>query len=412
MQPRVVAAPSAVAATGIMPRALTLAGKGGATPTATTTKSASQTAALLAQVQARIAEQKAQQQSANMLLQQAQGAQSTAPVATISTSQPFFLPSRSTDKQHATPLLAAGSAAAASDEDETAVAASGGGVGGLSAALRPGEYDPRHPNEYEQYVQVRDARRREEKEAQQARRERERERRRREDEDYDDDEQMHQQSSLPLPIAIIHSSASPPAPAAASSSSSSVLPAASSTGGGGAKLDLRVSSGEEAFARRAALSRGGPPAMAAPAPPPQPPSSSYDANKRARTDTGVAIPTAGNGTTAAAAATPVPSRVVLLLNMVGRGEVDDELEQETADECAKFGRVLKCTVFEVPLPVATAATTAASSDAEAVRIFVKFEQLSAAVQAQRELDGRPFAGRKVRATFVDESKFNRGQLAP
>lgn len=33
--------------------------------------------------------------------------------------------------------------------------------------------------------------------------------------------------------------------------------------------------------------------------------------------------------------------------MVGRGEVDDELEGETAEECAKFGPVIKCTVLEV-----------------------------------------------------------------
>ena len=34
-------------------------------------------------------------------------------------------------------------------------------------------------------------------------------------------------------------------------------------------------------------------------------------------------------------------------NMVGPGEVDDELESETADECSKYGKVLKCLIFEV-----------------------------------------------------------------
>jgi len=33
--------------------------------------------------------------------------------------------------------------------------------------------------------------------------------------------------------------------------------------------------------------------------------------------------------------------------MVGPGEVDDELESETADECSKYGKVLKCLIFEV-----------------------------------------------------------------
>jgi len=33
--------------------------------------------------------------------------------------------------------------------------------------------------------------------------------------------------------------------------------------------------------------------------------------------------------------------------MVGPGEVDDELESETADECSKYGKVIKCLIFEV-----------------------------------------------------------------
>lgn len=33
--------------------------------------------------------------------------------------------------------------------------------------------------------------------------------------------------------------------------------------------------------------------------------------------------------------------------MVGPGEVDPELESETAEECAKYGKVTKCVIFEV-----------------------------------------------------------------
>ena len=33
--------------------------------------------------------------------------------------------------------------------------------------------------------------------------------------------------------------------------------------------------------------------------------------------------------------------------MVGSGEVDDDLEPETAEECAKYGKVVKCLIFEV-----------------------------------------------------------------
>ena len=38
-------------------------------------------------------------------------------------------------------------------------------------------------------------------------------------------------------------------------------------------------------------------------------------------------------------------------NMVGPGEVDEELESETADECSKYGKVIKCLIFEVSVTV-------------------------------------------------------------
>ena len=38
-------------------------------------------------------------------------------------------------------------------------------------------------------------------------------------------------------------------------------------------------------------------------------------------------------------------------NMVGPGEVDDELEGETADECSKYGKVTKCLIFEVTVVI-------------------------------------------------------------
>ncbi len=33
--------------------------------------------------------------------------------------------------------------------------------------------------------------------------------------------------------------------------------------------------------------------------------------------------------------------------MVGPGEVDEDLEPETAEECSKYGEVDKCVIFEV-----------------------------------------------------------------
>ena len=33
--------------------------------------------------------------------------------------------------------------------------------------------------------------------------------------------------------------------------------------------------------------------------------------------------------------------------MVGPGEVDEDLEPETAEECEKYGKVARCLIFEV-----------------------------------------------------------------
>lgn len=100
-------------------------------------------------------------------------------------------------------------------------------------------------------------------------------------------------------------------------------------------------------------------------------------------------------------------RVVLLKNMVAPGEVDEYLEEETADECSKYGKVLGCRIFEVP----------SRSDfkipaSEAVRIFVQFESSDSARRAIQNLNGRFFAGRQVSATFFDEDRYVRYDFAP
>lgn len=52
-------------------------------------------------------------------------------------------------------------------------------------------------------------------------------------------------------------------------------------------------------------------------------------------------------------ATGKPSPVILLTNMVGPGEVDDMLQEETADECSKYGKVERCLIFEVRMAIFT-----------------------------------------------------------
>lgn len=97
-----------------------------------------------------------------------------------------------------------------------------------------------------------------------------------------------------------------------------------------------------------------------------------------------------------------PSKVVLLLNMVGSGDVDGELEGEIAEECAKYGEVERVAIFEA----------ANVPDQETVRIFVAFCAQESADKAKVDLDGRFFGGRTITSRFYDEAVFRDGKLAP
>ncbi|XP_076059940.1 splicing factor 45 isoform X2 [Oratosquilla oratoria] len=96
-----------------------------------------------------------------------------------------------------------------------------------------------------------------------------------------------------------------------------------------------------------------------------------------------------------------PSKVALLRNMVGPGEVDDELEPEVLDECnTKYGKVEKVVIFEIPRAVPE----------EAVRIFVEFHRVESAIKAVIDLNGRFFGGRQVRAGFYNFEDFKAYKL--
>ncbi|KAH3818748.1 splicing factor 45-like isoform X1 [Dreissena polymorpha] len=96
-----------------------------------------------------------------------------------------------------------------------------------------------------------------------------------------------------------------------------------------------------------------------------------------------------------------PTKVILLRNMVGPGEVDGDLEGETFEECGKYGKVIKCLIFEMP----------DSPDDECVRIFVEFDRIDSAIKAIIDLNGRYFGGRVVKACFYNLDKFRRLDLA-
>ena len=93
------------------------------------------------------------------------------------------------------------------------------------------------------------------------------------------------------------------------------------------------------------------------------------------------------------------SRVVVLKNMVGAEDVDDELENEITDECEKYGEVERVLIYQEK--------QGEEDDAEIlVKIFVEFVGPKGAEQAINALNGRFFAGRKVRAELYDQEAYD------
>ncbi|GMF45180.1 unnamed protein product [Phytophthora fragariaefolia] len=89
-----------------------------------------------------------------------------------------------------------------------------------------------------------------------------------------------------------------------------------------------------------------------------------------------------------------------LMNLVNRGEVDDELEDEVRGECGKFGSVKKVEIHEL---------------ADHVRVFVLFDDAAGANKAKQALHGRFFGGNQVQAHFyllreLEQQRYTSGFL--
>ncbi|CAH8358368.1 unnamed protein product [Eruca vesicaria subsp. sativa] len=257
-------------------------------------------------------------------------------------------------------------------------------VGVTSSVIE--EYDPARPNDYEEY------RREKKRKAMEAEMKRELDKRRLEEEKEREIERERERDQAPLNI-----------------------------------------SGEEAWKRRAAMSGGGGgSSRRSPSPPPETGGQMTAAERMmakmgwkqgqglGKSEQGITTPLMAKKTDRRAGVivnasekkkivksvniTGEPTRVLLLRNMVGPGEVDDELEEEVGSECGKYGTVTRVLIFEI--------TEANFPTHEAVRIFVQFSRPEETTKALVDLDGRFFGGRTVRATFYDEVKFSKNELAP
>lgn len=101
---------------------------------------------------------------------------------------------------------------------------------------------------------------------------------------------------------------------------------------------------------------------------------------------------------------PTESKVLILRNMVGPDDVDEELQEEIQEECAKFGVVEQVIIYKEQQSDA--------EDAEViVKIFVKFAQPQDVIRGRDALNARYFGGRLVQAQIYDQALFDHGDLS-
>ncbi|XP_016369877.1 poly(U)-binding-splicing factor PUF60 isoform X3 [Sinocyclocheilus rhinocerous] len=98
------------------------------------------------------------------------------------------------------------------------------------------------------------------------------------------------------------------------------------------------------------------------------------------------------------------STVMVLRNMVGPEDIDDDLEGEVTEECGKFGAVNRVIIYQEK--------QGEEEDAEViVKIFVEFSAASEMNKAIQALNKRWFGGRKVIAEVYDQERFENSDLS-
>jgi poly(U)-binding-splicing factor PUF60 len=103
----------------------------------------------------------------------------------------------------------------------------------------------------------------------------------------------------------------------------------------------------------------------------------------------------------------VGSRVLVIKNAAGAGDVDEELGPELKTECCKCGNVNDVVIWECSEDEMKTLPTF-----EHVRVFVLFDTIEEATLALEALNERFFAGRKLQVTFFKEEAFKEKRFAP
>jgi splicing factor U2AF subunit len=98
-----------------------------------------------------------------------------------------------------------------------------------------------------------------------------------------------------------------------------------------------------------------------------------------------------------------PTRIIVLLSMINAEDLKNdqeykEIKEDIEAECAKYGSVRSVTI---PRPVPNSTTVQYGVG----KVYVEFEEISHALKAKSELEGRQFSGRTVLADFISEQKY-------
>ncbi|KTF74882.1 hypothetical protein cypCar_00006427, partial [Cyprinus carpio] len=95
---------------------------------------------------------------------------------------------------------------------------------------------------------------------------------------------------------------------------------------------------------------------------------------------------------------------MVLRNMVGPEDIDDDLEGEVMEECGKYGAVNRVIIYQERQGDEDGAEII-------VKIFVEFSDADEMNKAIQALNNRWFAGRKIVAELYDQERFNNSDLS-